>query len=944
MSNLDDIIAAAEKLADGDLQARTGVVDDGSDTGRLAAAIDNLAESFQAHRRHIEQLTRQHRRSLRAHHILSASNRALLRSTEEAAELHEVTRLIVEVGNYPFTWIGYAEQDETQTIRPMAHYGMAGDHLYEMKLTWADRDTGQGVAGTAIRSGKPLIIRDAPNDPRMAPWHAHARKHGLSSVLGLPLYFNSHVSGVLVVWAVEPDAFDKEEIKLLTETVDDLTFSIETVRARVHQRQVEEAFRHVSHQKALILEAAAEGIYVVDPPGTINFVNPAANTMLGYAPNELLGRNAHDAVHHSMPNGDPYPRESCPISTAIAVGTTVQRVQDTFWRKDGAPVQVEVSSTPIFEDGELKGAVVMVTDISERARYMAQIERKSNFDELTGLPNRNLLNDRLEQALDRCRQEKTMLAILVINLNHFRNIIDSLGHTTGDLVLQAVAQTLYALEGETDTLARAGGDEFVWAIEVDHEEHAAVAAREALEALAQPLNIGEREVFLSASIGIGIFPRDGEDTDTVLKNATTAMHRAKKMDDHRFSFYATEMNARSLERLDLENALRRALENDDELMLYYQPQLSLHTGEIYGAEALLRWQHPQRGMVSPAEFIPIAEASGIIVPLGEWVLRTACRQNKAWQNAGLRDICVAVNMSARQLDAQDIAGLAAKVLQEFGLDPSHLELELTESMIMSDPDAFIGATRKLKDTGIFLSVDDFGTGYSSLNYLKRFSIDRLKIDQSFVRDITHDPNAAAITMAIIALAKSLKMSTIAEGVETAAQLNFLKTRGCDEMQGYYFSRPVPADEFALLLQEQRKLVFPETHHKPQNTILLVDDEPSILSALKRLLRREGYTILTAENGMEGLNLLAGNEVGLVISDARMTPTNGPDFLAKVREMYPDTIRIILSGYTDLQAITEAVNKGEIYKFLTKPWEDEKLLKTIHAAFRHHEEQRRKGTS
>jgi diguanylate cyclase (GGDEF)-like protein/PAS domain S-box-containing protein len=943
MSNLDDIIAAAEKLADGDLQARTGVVDDGSDAGRLAVAIDNLAESFQAHRRHIEQLTRQHRRSLRAHHILSASNRALLRSTEEAAELHEVTRLIVEVGNYPFTWIGYAEHDEKQTIRPMAHYGMAGDHLYQMELTWADKDTGLGAAGMAIRSGKPVIIRDAPNDPRMAPWHAHAKTHGLTAVLGLPLHFNSQVSGVLVVWAAEPDAFDKEEIKLLTETVDDLTFSIETVRARVHQREVEEAFRHVSQQKALILEAAAEGIYVVDPQGTINFVNPAANTMLGYAANELLGRNAHDAVHHSMPNGAPYPRESCPISTAIAVGATVQRVQDTFWRKDGAPVQVEVSSTPIFEDGELKGAVVMVTDISERARYMAQIERKSNFDELTGLPNRNLLNDRLKQALDRCRQEKTMLAILVINLNHFRNIIDSLGHTTGDLVLQAVAKTLYALEGETDTLARAGGDEFVWAIEVDQEERAAVAAREALEALAQPLSIGEREVFLSASIGIGIFPRDGEDTDTVLKNATTAMHRAKKMDDHRFSFYATEMNARSLERLDLENALRRALEND-ELMLYYQPQLSLHTGEIYGAEALLRWQHPQRGMVSPAEFIPIAEASGIIVPLGEWVLRTACRQNKAWQNAGLRNICVAVNMSARQLDAQDIAGLAAKVLQEFGLDPSHLELELTESMIMSDPDAFIGATRKLKDTGIFLSVDDFGTGYSSLNYLKRFSIDRLKIDQSFVRDITHDPNAAAITMAIIALAKSLKMSTIAEGVETAAQLNFLKNRGCDEMQGYYFSRPVPADEFALLLQEQRKLVFPETHHKPQNTILLVDDEPSILSALKRLLRREGYTILTAENGMEGLNLLAGNEVGLVISDARMTPTNGPDFLAKVREMYPDTIRIILSGYTDLQAITEAVNKGEIYKFLTKPWEDEKLLKTIHAAFRHHEEQRRKGTS
>lgn len=941
MSNLDDIIATAEKLASGDLRARTGIEDDGSITGRLAVAIDSLADGFLAHRRHIEQLTRQHRRSLRAHHILSASNRALLRSADEASELQEVTRLIVEVGNYPFTWIGYAEHDEKQTIRPMAHHGMPGNHLNEMELTWADRDGGLGAAGTAIRSGSPVLIRDAPNDPRMAPWHAHAKTYGLTSVLGLPLYFGNQVSGVLVVWASEPDAFDKEEIKLLTETVDDLTFSIETVRARVHQREVEEAFRHVSHQKALILESAAEGIYVVDALGVINFVNPAANTMLGYAPNELLGRIAHDAIHYAMPNGDPYPRESCPISAATAVGATVQRVQDTFWRKDGTAVQVEVSSTPIFEDDVLQGAVIMVTDISERARYMAQLERKSNFDDLTGLPNRNLLNDRLEQAIDRARQEKSMLAILVININHFRNIIDSLGHSTGDLVLQAVGKTLCSLEGETDTLARTGGDEFVWVIEVEQEEQAAVAARGALDALAQAMLIGEREVFLTASIGIGIFPRDGEDTDTLLKNATTAMHRAKKTDDHRFSFYATEMNARSLERLDLESALRRALEND-ELMLYYQPQLSLHTGEIYGAEALLRWQHPQRGMVSPAEFIPIAEASGIIVPLGEWVLRTACRQNKAWQNAGLRNICVAVNMSARQIDAQDIAGLAASVLQESGLDPSYLELELTESMIMSDPDAFIKATHKLKDMGIFLSVDDFGTGYSSLNYLKRFSIDRLKIDQSFVRDITYDPNAAAITMAIIALAKSLKMLTIAEGVETTAQLNFLKNRGCDEMQGYYFSRPIPAGEFESLLAKEHKLVFPETHHKPQNTILLVDDEPSILSALKRLLRREGYTILTAESGMEGLNLLAGNEVGVVISDARMTPTNGPDFLAKVREMYPDTIRIILSGYTDLQAITEAVNRSEIYKFLTKPWDDEHLLQTIHTAFRHHENQRQKS--
>jgi diguanylate cyclase (GGDEF)-like protein/PAS domain S-box-containing protein len=941
MNALHDILAVAERLLNGELQARTGILDDDSETGRLASAVDSLADSLQAHRRHIEQLTRQHRRSLRAHNILSASNRALLRAADEAGELQEVCRLIVEVGNYPFTWIGYVEQDEKKTVRPLAHYGMVGDYLYDMQLTWADTGTGRGAAGTAIRTGKPTVIRDIQSDERMASWHERAMKQGLTSVLGLPLHFDGQAFGVIVVWSAEPDAFDQEEIKLLTETADDLTFAIQVVRARERQQEIEEAFRRVSQQNALILQSAAEGIYVVDVDGIINFSNPAANTMLGYTPDELLGRNAHDTLHHSSPEGNPYPQEACPISAAIGVGSSIQRMQTTFWRKDGSPLQIELSSTPIFEDGKLLGAVEMITDISDRARYMAQIERQSNFDELTGLPNRNLLNDRLEQAIDRCRQHNCMLAVLVININHFRNIIDSLGHNTGDLVLQAMANALHALEGRTDTLARVGGDEFVWISEIPHEEQAAVSARAALETLAQPLLVGEREVFLSASIGIGIYPRDGEESETLLKNATTAMHRAKRTEDHRFSFYTAEMNARSLERLDLENALRRAMEND-ELMLYYQPQINLNTGEIYGAEALLRWQHSERGMVPPAEFVPLAEASGIIVPLGEWVMRTACLQNKAWQKAGLRDISVAVNMSARQIDAHDIAKLTAAVLRDTGLDSRHLELELTESMIMSDPDAFIVATKKLKQMGVSLSVDDFGTGYSSLSYLKRFSIDRLKIDQSFVRDITHDPNAAAITMAIMAMAKSLKMATIAEGVETAAQLNFLKMRGCDEMQGYYFSRPIPAAEFELLLREQRKLPFPESHHQPQKTILLVDDEPSILSALKRLLRREGYIILTAETGMEGLNLLASNEVGVVISDARMTPTNGPDFLSKVREMYPDSVRIILSGYTDLQSITEAVNKGEIYKFMTKPWEDDKLLKVVHAAFRHYENQRKRN--
>jgi len=309
------------------------------------------------------------------------------------------------------------------------------------------------------------------------------------------------------------------------------------------------------------------------------------------------------------------------------------------------------------------------------------------------------------------------------------------------------------------------------------------------------------------------------------------------------------------------------------------------------------------------------------------------------KTAGLPAVAVAVNLSTRQFEAQDIVALTRQVLSESGLDPNYLELELTESAVMGYADAFVGVTEALKGLAVTLSIDDFGTGYSSLSYLKRFALDRLKIDQSFVRDIVQDPDSAAIAVTIIALAHGLGLSVIAEGVETEAQLNFLRTHGCDEMQGYYFSRPIPAAELEQLLRERRKLTLPAAAGLPENTLLLVDDEPAILSALKRLLRREGYQILTADSAAEGLELLATHEVAIVMSDQRMPQMTGAEFLAKVRKMYPDTIRIILSGYTDLKAVTEVVNRGEIYKFLEKPWEDAALLATLRDAFRHYEARR-----
>jgi diguanylate cyclase (GGDEF)-like protein len=584
--------------------------------------------------------------------------------------------------------------------------------------------------------------------------------------------------------------------------------------------------------------------------------------------------------------------------------------------------------------GRLNGAVVTLQDRSERKRYLAELERKSNYDDLTGLPNRNLLNDRLDQAIAR-RREDALLAVLTINLDRFNSINDSLGRDAGNAVLNDVAQRLAAHVPPADTLARLDADEFVIAAEFSDPDATARLAQQLLAVLAQPFSQGSHEFFLTGSIGIAVFPKDGENRDLLLRNADAAMVKAKSGGGNRHAFYTSAMNSRSLERLELENGLRRAIDQG-ELLVYYQPQLSLRTGEIIGAEALVRWQHPERGLMMPSDFIPLAEDSGLIMPLGEWVLRTACAQNKAWQDLGLSPITVAVNMSARQFAAQDVVKLAADVLKSTGLAPNWLELELTESVVMADAEAFIKATDELKDLAITLSIDDFGTGFSSLSYLRRFAIDRLKIDQSFVRDITTDANSAAIALAIISLAHNLKFAVIAEGVETEAQLNFLRRRDCDEMQGFFFSRPVPATEFGQMLREQRRLTFATGAELQARTLLLVDDEPNILSALKRLFRREGYTILTAESGRAGLELLASHNVGVVISDARMPEMDGGVFLGKVREMHPHIVRMMLSGYTDLKSVTTAVNRGELFCFLTKPWEETELIDTTRDAFRHYE--------
>ena len=446
----------------------------------------------------------------------------------------------------------------------------------------------------------------------------------------------------------------------------------------------------------------------------------------------------------------------------------------------------------------------LVNEISERKRAEERLNYMAHYDQLTGLPNRILFNDLLKQAMIEAAAHERLVALMFLDLDRFKTINDTLGHETGDALLKAVAERLRDCLRRGDTVARLSGDEFALVFaDMAHIDDASRLAQKILDRFTTPFRIGERDLFITSSIGITLYPFDQDDANTLLKNADAAMYRAKEQGRNNYQFYTSEMNVRALERLSFETNLRQALERD-EFILHYQPKVDLVTGNVIGMEALLRWQNPELGLVSPAEFIPLAEETGLIVAIGEWVIRTACKQNKAWQAAGLPSLRISVNLSARQFKEKNLVERVAQALKETGLEARYLELELTESLLQT-PETTITPLKELHALGIHLSIDDFGTGYSSLSYLKRFPIDTLKIDRSFVRDITTDADDAAIANAIITMAHSLGMYVVAEGVETGEQLAFLCQRKCDSMQGYYFSKPLPADAFVSLIKEGRRL-------------------------------------------------------------------------------------------------------------------------------------------
>src|SRR5581483_11279643 len=460
---------------------------------------------------------------------------------------------------------------------------------------------------------------------------------------------------------------------------------------------------------------------------------------------------------------------------------------------------VEYWSYPQQKDDETVGAVITFLDISERKLAEERIQFLAYYDALTGLPNRALLHDRLAKALASARRHEEKLALLFLDIDRFKVINDSLGHSIGDLLLKEVAERLKRSAREQDTVARLGGDEFIVVLgAIKNVGDVAVTAERIVGALAAPITIQRHSLTVTCSLGITIFPDHGSDAETLVKNADAAMYSAKDHGRNNFQFFTEHMNLAVMERLTLENSLRLALTNN-ELRLLYQPQVEIATGRITGVEALLRWQHSDLGLVLPAKFISIAENSGLIIPIGEWVLKTACAQARTWQAEGL-PLSVAVNVSALQFRQDSFLESIRSVLNEIGLAPPYLQLEVTESVLLSNADVMLAVFRELKHMGVKLSIDDFGIGYSSLSYLRHFPVHKLKIDRSFVQDLALNADDKAITSAIISMAKSLDLKVIAEGVENEQQMDFLREHKCDEVQGFYFSPPLPANELAEFLR------------------------------------------------------------------------------------------------------------------------------------------------
>jgi diguanylate cyclase (GGDEF)-like protein/PAS domain S-box-containing protein len=575
---------------------------------------------------------------------------------------------------------------------------------------------------------------------------------------------------------------------------------VRAIRNMAERKTAEEMLFREKERAQVTLDSIGDAVLSTDLEGKVTYLNVVAEKITGWTREEAAGKDINEVFVII----DGSTREPCanPLRSAIQKNRTVGLTPNCILiRRDGTEFAIEDSAAPIHDQhGLATGAVIVFHDVSVARAMGAEMSHMAQHDILTNLPNRTLLQDRLTQAIATASRNDSRIAVLFLDLDGFKHINDSLGHATGDRLLQFVAKRLLAAVRTSDTVCRLGGDEFVILLsDVAHAGDAGVKAGKILSALSAPFEMEQITLRITASVGVTTYPEDGQSAELLMRNADLAMYQAKEKGRSNYQFYEKGMNVRALERQSIEGDLRFALERD-EFIMYYQPKIDLKSGEITGVEALVRWQHPERGLVGPVQFISIAEDCGLMLPMGRWALRESCRQAKAWQDAGLPPIEMAVNVSSVEFRNDEFLESISTILKETGLEPRYLELELTESVLMQHAEFSVPVLQKLKAMGVRLAIDDFGTGYSSLSYLRQFPIDTLKVDQSFIHEINADTDEATIISAVINMGCRMKHRVIAEGVETAEQLAFLRAHGCDEGQGYYFSRPMPAAETAKLLE------------------------------------------------------------------------------------------------------------------------------------------------
>jgi diguanylate cyclase (GGDEF)-like protein/PAS domain S-box-containing protein len=892
-------------------------------------------------------------------------NRCIANAETESAAVQAAIRAICEKENWESG--RYWRVDEKAGVLRLGEvWSVPGSNFYEFLEQWrvVVYRPGEGLAGKAWQSGEPQWAADLTQDSRLGQ-KLLALRSGFRGVFAFPVISEGKPIGVLV--------FNSREIRQRQE---ELVEAIRVIGGQMGQflkrKQAEEMIRDQARRQRLIAEFGQQVLASTDLADVLNRAVDLVSGTLNSDFCNLLELD-RDGKHLMFRAAVGWPEEwigrrTVPVQTGTRADLVLSRrepliVEDydrdtdassPFLREFGvrsgivAPLFGTTGTFGIlsahalqprrFSEDEvsfLRNVAYIVAVAIERSKSEERLAYLAQFDALTGLPNRHLFHDRLTQTMVQAKRSGRPMAMLFIDLDRFKLVNDTLGHGTGDRLLKEAATRLTQCVRSGDTVGRFGGDEFGAILaDLGAAGDAGLVAQKIIEALERPFSLEGNETYVTASIGITLFPDDGEEAGALIMNSDTAMYRAKEQGRNNYQYFTREMNERALARVQMEAALRRAIERR-EFRLFYQPKVDLRNGEICGAEALLRWQHPDRGMIAPEEFIPILEDTGLIVPVGEWVMREACSQTMAWKRSGLSVLPVAVNLSARQFQQKDLESRVRYVLTDSGVDPSLIEFELTESLLMKDPEAAARSLRGLKRAGARISVDDFGTGYSSLAYLKRFPIDALKIDGAFIRDLTTDPGDAAITLAIIGLAHGLKLKVVAECVETESQLNFLSTHACDEMQGYYFSEPAPAAEIEAMLREGRRLRRSAGEIPTRPPVLLLDDSEQDLLLLEEILRVDGFPVLKATDTRRAFEVLAGQPVGIAISDQGMPGMSGVEFLGHVRKLYPDVVRILATGTHDPRAIADAVNEAGIQKFLSKDWDGERLRTEVREIYRKH---------